>query len=36
MKNHINLMTFVTSHYKLLLTATVLLLGLIGDAPPGW
>lgn len=35
MKNYINLVTFVTSHYKQLFVITVLMLGLIGDAPPG-
>lgn len=35
MKNYLNLALLAISRYKHLLIATALLLGLIGDAPPG-
>ena len=35
MKNYINFISFVISHHKQLFLATALVLGLIGDAPPG-
>lgn len=35
MKNYINFAMFVVSYHKQLFLATVLVLGLVGDAPPG-
>jgi len=35
MKNHINVITFIVKYHKQLFLATVLLLGLVGEAPPG-
>lgn len=35
MKNYTNLISFMITHHKQLFLATALLLGLIGDAPPG-
>lgn len=36
MKNYINSVLFMIVHHKQLFLATVLLLGLLGDSPPGW
>jgi hypothetical protein len=35
MKNYINFVLFVMSHHKQLFLATALVLGCLGDAPPG-
>lgn len=35
MKNRINTIVFMVYQYKQLLIATAILLGLIGDSPPG-